>query len=96
MKAIPVIRCSDIKRSLAFYTGVLGFFKKYPDADDTHWVINLIQEDAEIQLSQHAGDGAFGCAINLRVTDVDDLFRKLWNAGWTLVDTRTRPYIVAR
>lgn len=53
MKAIPVIRCSDIKRSLAFYTGVLGFHKKYPDADETEWVIDLVQEDAEIQLSQH-------------------------------------------
>jgi hypothetical protein len=25
MRAIPVIRCTDVKRSLAFYTGILGF-----------------------------------------------------------------------
>jgi catechol 2,3-dioxygenase-like lactoylglutathione lyase family enzyme len=67
MRAIPVIRCTDVKRSLAFYTGILDFKKKYPEASDTDWVVDLVQGDAEIQLSQHAGDGAFGCAINLRV-----------------------------
>jgi len=44
-------------------------------------VIDLVQGDAEIQLSQHAGDGAFGCAINLRVKDVDGLFRKYVERG---------------
>lgn len=32
MRTIPVIRCTDVKRSLAFYTGVLDFKKKYPEA----------------------------------------------------------------
>src|SRR5437879_10399932 len=85
MRTIPVIRCTNVKRSLAFYTGILGFKKKYPEASDTDWVIDLVQGDAEIQLSQHAGDGAFGCAINLRVKDVDGLFRKYVERG---LDTR--------
>jgi hypothetical protein len=55
---------------------LLDFKKKYPEASDADWVIDLVQGDAEIQLSQHAGGGAFGCAINLRVKDVDGLFRK--------------------
>ena len=64
-----------------FYTGILDFKKKYPEASDTDWVVDLVQGDAEIQLSQHAGDGAFGCAINLRVKDVDGLFRKYVERG---------------
>jgi catechol 2,3-dioxygenase-like lactoylglutathione lyase family enzyme len=55
MRAVPILRCSDVKKSLAFYTNVLGFQKKYPDARDTDWVIDLVQDNAEIQLSQHAG-----------------------------------------
>jgi hypothetical protein len=49
---------------LAFYTGVLDFEKKTAGASDTDWVVDLVHGDAEIQLSQHAGDSAFGCAIN--------------------------------
>jgi hypothetical protein len=45
------------------------------------WVIDLVQDDVEIQLSQHAGDGAFGCAINVRLTGVDGLFRKCQERG---------------
>jgi catechol 2,3-dioxygenase-like lactoylglutathione lyase family enzyme len=76
MRAVPIVRCSDVKKSLAFYTNVLGFQKKYPDAGDADWVIDLAQDGAEIQLSQHAGDSVFGCAINVRVTDVDALFKR--------------------
>jgi hypothetical protein len=81
MRVIPVIRCRNVKTSLAFCTGVLDFKKKYPDASDNEWVIDLVQDDAEIQLSQHAGDGAFGCAINIRVKDVDGLFQKYLDRG---------------
>ena len=81
MRAIPVIRCRDVKKSLAFYTNVLGFQKKYPEARDTDWVIDLVHDGIEIQLSQHAGDGAFGCAINVRVEDVDALFKAYVERG---------------
>ena len=33
MRAIPVIRCSDVKKSLTFYTGVLDFEKKYSEGE---------------------------------------------------------------
>jgi uncharacterized glyoxalase superfamily protein PhnB len=81
MRVIPVIHCREVKKSLAFYTGVLDFEKKYPEGSDEEWVINLVQGDAEIQLSQHAGDGAFGCAINIHVKDVDGLFKKYLERG---------------
>jgi catechol 2,3-dioxygenase-like lactoylglutathione lyase family enzyme len=91
MRAIPVIRCTDVKKSLTFYIGLLGFKKKYPEANDTDWVIDLVQDEAEIQLSQHAGDGAFGCAINFRVEDVDGLFRKYVERGWDTAQRKDSP-----
>lgn len=81
MQMIPVIHCSNVERSLGFYIGVLDFEKKHPEAKDTDWVINLVKDGAEIQLSQHAGDGAFGCAMSVRVNDVDRLFRKFVERG---------------
>ena len=76
MRIVPIVHCTDVEKSLTFYTGVLDFKKKHGEAKDTDWVIDLVQGDAEIQLSQHAGDGAFGCAINVRITDVDGLFNR--------------------
>ena len=89
MPAIPVVHCRNVQESLAFYTRILDFEKKYPEARDSDWVIDLLRRDAghdsgdaaEIQLSQHAGDGAFGCAINIRVHGVDALFAKYLSRG---------------
>jgi len=91
MRAIPVIKCSDVKRSLAFYIGILDFKKKYPDESDEDWVIDLVQGDAEIQLSQHKGDGVFGCAINIRVEDVDALFKKYVDRGLSTIGYEDSP-----
>lgn len=85
MPAIPVVHCRNVQESLAFYTRILDFEKKFPEARDTDWVVDLVRHDvrgdAEIQLSQHAGDGAFGCAINIRVQGVDALFAKYLSRG---------------
>ena len=91
MRTVPVIHSSDVRKSLAFYTGVLGFSKKYPETKDTDWVIDLVQDSAEIQLSQHAGDGAFGCAINVRVTGVDSLFKKFRERGLEIAGHENSP-----
>lgn len=89
MPAIPVVHCRNVQETLFFYTRILDFEKKCPEARDTDWVIDLIRHDAghdsgdvaEIQLSQHAGDGAFGCAINICVQNVDALFAKYLSRG---------------
>ena len=67
------------------------FRKKYPGPKDTDWVFDLVQDDAEIQLSQHAGDGAFGCAINVRLTGVDGLFRKCLERGLDVTGLERSP-----
>lgn len=81
MRTIPIIRCRDVRQSLAFYTTILGFRKKDPAARETDWVVDLVQDEVELQLSQHPGDGAYGSAINIRVNDVDALFTKFIERG---------------
>ncbi len=81
MKLIPVIKCRNIQESVEFYTGILGFRMKYPDETRDLPVVNLINEDAEIQLSALSGDGAFGSAVNILVDNVDELFNILIRNG---------------
>jgi catechol 2,3-dioxygenase-like lactoylglutathione lyase family enzyme len=73
MMIIPIIRCRDMERSLAFYTGILGFEIEDPDSKPTDPVINLTNGHIGIQLS--TGEGYFGNPINVWVEDVDTLFK---------------------
>jgi catechol 2,3-dioxygenase-like lactoylglutathione lyase family enzyme len=50
MKIAPVIKCSDLQRSLHFYTEVLDFERKWPGHEDcemANGVIDLVREGAE-------------------------------------------------
>lgn len=79
MKIIPLIHCHDLKRATAFYTNVLDFTLKYPDEADNEWVIELINNDAEIILASM--DGTPRIALYVRVNDVDALFQKFVGRG---------------
>lgn len=86
MKLIPVFQCRDLARSIAFYTEVLDF--ELEDPADTSPVRNLVHGDVTLQLSSLPGDGALGCAINVRVPDVDACYRRYLARG---LDTTARP-----
>ena len=80
MKMIPIFRCRDMKQAITFYTGILDF--KLCDgegADD--WVVNLVNGDAELQLTILEGNQKMGIAANVRVDDVDGLFQKYLGRG---------------
>ena len=68
-----------MEESIFFYTHILDFEKKDP-TDDSE-VRDLIKGEAEIQLSVLQGDGMFGTVVNVRVDDIDDLFRKFVARG---------------
>ncbi len=51
MKLIPLLRVRNIKEAIAFYTNVLDFKLKYPDEEVNIFCMNLINGDAEFQLS---------------------------------------------
>jgi catechol 2,3-dioxygenase-like lactoylglutathione lyase family enzyme len=91
MKIVPVIRCSDLERSLNFYTGVLDFERRWPGSEDREFangVIDLVRDGAELQLSRHSGDGAFGSVNRLFVEDVDERYMTFRARG---LDTAQRP-----
>jgi uncharacterized glyoxalase superfamily protein PhnB len=81
MKVIPIMKCKDMHESLSFYTNVLDFEIKYPGTTADEPVVTVINGEAEIQLSTMPGDSLFGCALNVRVDEVDELFKKYLERG---------------
>jgi catechol 2,3-dioxygenase-like lactoylglutathione lyase family enzyme len=97
MNVIPVHRCSDLRKSLVFYTSVLDFEPKYPEhLEDSidNGVIDLIHLNAEIQLSHHPGDGVAGCATNIRLNslaEVDLYFARYVERGLDIQSRKDSP-----
>lgn len=81
MKMIPLLRCRDMKEAISFYTAILDFELKYPEASPGDWVIDLVNGEAELQLTSLEGDQRTGIAVNVRVEDVDGLFEKYIQRG---------------
>lgn len=91
MKVIPILKCSDLHRSLGFYTGVLDFTQKYPEERPEDWPIHLVNDGVEIQLSH---EGHFGTPINIRLAsaaEVDSLFAKYSARGLDTSAKRESP-----
>ncbi|HKD17662.1 MAG TPA: VOC family protein [Thermoanaerobaculia bacterium] len=83
MAIIPTVRCSNMRESVAFYTGVLDFVRVDGDdrLDDPSFTA-LRRGGDFLYLSSHSGDGEFGQAIVIEVGDVDAAFRALLRRGW--------------
>ena len=74
---MPVIKASNLQRSLHFYTEVLHFERKSPGYEDremTNGVIDLVRDGTELQLSPHSGDGVFGSVNRVFAEDVDECY----------------------
>ena len=76
MAIIPTVRCSRLRDSVAFYTGVLDFALadggelSSADLDDPGFCALARGED-RLFLSSHRGDGMFGQAVVVTTDDVD-------------------------
>ena|SRR5687767_563170 len=79
MKIIPLLHCKDLKETISFYTNVLDFTLKYPNESDNEWVVELINDDAELILASM--DGTPRIALYVKVTDVDNIFKKYIHRG---------------
>jgi catechol 2,3-dioxygenase-like lactoylglutathione lyase family enzyme len=91
MRIVPVIKTSDLNRSIRFYTEVLDFERKWPEyaeVEIANGVADLIMDGAELQLSRHAGDGVFGSLQRIYVDDVDERYNTFRARG---LDTSQRP-----
>lgn len=91
MRIVPVIKCRDLVRSIAFYIEVLGFEWKWPEYQQqeiANGVADLVLDGADVQLSRHAGDGCFGSLCRVFVEDVDACYHAFQARG---LDTTRRP-----
>ena len=77
---IPLLKCSNMKQAIGFYTGILDFELKGTGAGEDQ-VVDLVNGDIEIQLTLLEADSLFGSVVNIRVDDVDGLFKKYLERG---------------
>jgi len=78
---IPLFKCSDMKEAVAFYTGILDFRIKFANASAEDGVVDLVNGNAELQLTIHERRTLFGSVVNVWVDDVDALFEKYLDRG---------------
>jgi hypothetical protein len=88
MAIIPIVKCQNMEDSVTFYTKVLDFVLvgTWPEKSNPSFSI-LMREGGELHLSFHQGDGTFGNAVAIIVTDVDNLFKKYLAYG---LNTKTK------
>ena len=91
MKIIPLFKCRDMKKAIAFYTGILDFKLKYENTSAEDWVVDLINEDIEIQLTTLQSDSLFGSVVNIHVDEVDGLFKKYLERGLDISKKKGSP-----
>lgn len=80
-----------MKDAIAFYTGTLDFEMKYNDASAGDWVVDLINDGIEIQLTIVESDHLFGSVVNVWVDDVDALFKRYLNRGLDVSQQKESP-----
>src|ERR1700753_4176461 len=91
MKIVPVIKCSDLQRSLEFYMETLDFLWRWPETAEqelANGVAYLAKDGAALMLSRHAGDGKFGSLQRVFVDDVDERYETFRARG---LHTTSRP-----
>ena len=57
MKIIPLLRCNNLKESVAFYTNVLDFIPKYPEDANNEWVVELMNGELFHFILEKKDDG---------------------------------------
>lgn len=85
MSIAPFIKCSDIKKSLKFYTTFLDFIVvQAPDPNPETFMsmyARLKRENSHIHLSQHTGDGVFGNVIYIQIVDIKKKYSEFLDNG---------------
>jgi len=81
MKMIPLFKCRDLRQAVVFYTNILDFRLKYPEATADDGVIDLTSEFGELQLTIYESDRLFGSVVNVWIDDVDSRFKHYVSCG---------------
>src|ERR1051325_3446869 len=92
MKIIPLFKCRNLKDAIDFYTGVLDFKLKYADTLANNWGgADLVNEDAELQLTTYESDSLYGSVVNVWVDDEDSRFAKYLERGLDISHKKDSP-----
>lgn len=85
MSIEPFIKCSDLNRSLHFYSKLLDFkVLQEPDSNPASFMSKyafIEREGGFVHLSAHAGDGVAGNVIYVRVKGIEALYQKFVENG---------------
>jgi uncharacterized glyoxalase superfamily protein PhnB len=91
MKMIPLFKCKNMKNAVDFYTRILDFTLKHAEASVNDLVVDLINEDAELQLTVLESTNLYGSVINVWVDDVDVMFNKYLERGLDTSNKKNSP-----
>jgi len=80
MSLIPIMRCRDMRASVAFYTGVLDFERADADDDPAERDFITLGRGGD-QLALSRDDGVFGTVVVVATPDVDTAFRLFRQRG---------------
>lgn len=80
-----------MKEAIDFYTQVLDFKLKDPNASADDWVVDLINGEAELGLTSLEGDQKPGINVYVRVDEVDNLFKKYVSRGLVVPNNPDSP-----
>lgn len=81
MQLVPILKCRDMQAAVAFYTKVLDFTLAYPKEPLNDWAVDLVQDQAWLQLTCRDSGVPFGTVLNVWVNDLDARFAKYLQPG---------------
>jgi len=94
----PFIKCSDVAKSIEFYTKILDFVVLQPPDPDRNSFMSkyalIARELSLVHLSAHENDGNFGNVIYVRVNDIDSLFNSYVANGLILDNSSEYPSLL--
>lgn len=92
-RIVPLLRVTDINRTVAFYCRTLGFVEefRYSASHNGPTYVGLSLEGQSLHLSTFAGDGIVGTAVYCYVDDVDALFEGFVARGLKTPDDPSSP-----
>ncbi|MBB5397467.1 VOC family protein [Mucilaginibacter sp. AK015] len=89
-KIVPLFKCTSMQAAIDFYTGVLNFKLKYPQAS-ADGVVDIIADGAELQLTVYESPTLFKSVANVWVNDVDSLFNLYVSRGLDITGKENSP-----
>jgi catechol 2,3-dioxygenase-like lactoylglutathione lyase family enzyme len=93
MSLIPMMRCRDMRRSVAFYTDILDFARTDDNADPAECDFVTLGRGGD-QLALAREDGVFGTVVVVTTSDVDETFGRFRSRGLATPGNPDAPQLV--